>query len=57
MEKEDSGPFPSMADIEAEARALRAKIEGFPWWPGGKPELRAELLEADVERYWRVMMA
>ena len=31
---------------------LRAKIERFSWWPGVKPELRAELLEADVERYW-----
>ena len=31
---------------------LRAKIARFPWWPGVKPELRAELLEADVNRYW-----
>ena len=34
---------------------LRAKIEAFPWWPGVKPELRAELLEADVNRYWMLM--
>ena len=42
--------------VEAQAEAmLRAKIERFPWWPGVKPEIRAELLEADVQRYWILM--
>ena len=40
----------------AEAKTLlRAKIARFPWWPGVKPEIRAELLEADVQRYWILM--
>lgn len=42
-------------DIEQIARAiLREKIRRLPWHPGVKAIRRRELIERDVDRFWRL---
>ena len=43
--------------IEAEARRLlAARLEKMPWWPGMAATLRRSAIQADVDRFWKVML-
>ena len=43
--------------IEAEARRLlAARLEKMPWWPGMPATLRRSAIQADVDRFWKVML-
>ena len=43
-------------EIEREARRLlRDRIERLPWYPRLSPSEREAAIQADVDRYWRIM--
>jgi hypothetical protein len=42
--------------VERDARRiLRQRIERLPWYPRMSPSEREAAINADVDRYWRVM--